>query len=93
MPVRIAGDRLLLSGVVSIEEAEALRDLLSCHPGASLDLAACEHLHTAALQALFAARRAVVSPPADAFLAAWILPELAARAAPSLPSSTPDLTS
>ena len=80
MPARLDDDRLFLSGVVSIEEAEQLRDLLACHPHLTVDLAACEHLHTAALQVLLAARRPVASPPEDAFLAAWIVPELTARA-------------
>lgn len=79
MSARIDGDRIVLSGVVSIEEAESIRDLLACHPHAGVDLSACEHLHTAALQVLLAARRSVVSPPADAFLATFILPELIAR--------------
>lgn len=83
MPARIDGDVLVLSGVVSIEEAESVRDLLACHPGAGVDLADCEHLHTAALQVLLAARRAVVSAPRDEFLLTWIAPELVARETPS----------
>jgi hypothetical protein len=79
MSARIDGDRIVLSGVVSIEEAESIRDLLACHPGVGVDLSACEHLHTAALQVLLAAGQRVVSPPADEFLATFILPELTAR--------------
>jgi hypothetical protein len=88
MPARFDDDRLLLSGVVTIEEAEQIRDLLACHPRAGLDLAACEHLHTAALQVLLSARRAVVRRPEDAFLTAWILPELLARGVAIPPSVT-----
>lgn len=80
MPVRVSGDRVFLSGVVSIEEAESLRDLLSCRPEADLDLAECEHLHHAALQVLLSAGRRLASAPADEFLAAWIVPELTSRA-------------
>ena len=92
MPARIDGDRLLLSGVVSIEEAESVRDLLACHPDAGLDLSACEHLHTAALQVLLAARRAVSSPPEDPFLAVFVLPEILARVAPSASSVAHEIT-
>jgi len=93
MSARVDGDRLILSGVVSIEEAESLRDLLACHPRAGVDLSACERLHTAALQVLLAARRTVASPPVDAFLASWILPELVAGGSSASPSLAGEIES
>ncbi len=80
MPTRYDGLRVCLSGEVTLDDAEPLRELLARHPDAAVDLTACEHLHTSALQLLLAARRAVLSPSGDAFLEKWIVPELAARA-------------
>lgn len=71
MPVKIDQDysppRLLLSGVITIEETDELLEAFSCHPDAVLDLADCTHLHTAPLQLLKLRQTAVVVPPADSF--------------------------
>lgn len=66
----------VLSGTVTVEEAEPLARWLRDTPGGVVDLAACAHVHTAALQALLAARARVAAPPEDPFLAAWVAPLL-----------------
>ncbi len=76
MAVRYADERVVLSGVISVEEAETLCRLLCEHPGAAVDLGACQRLHTAALQVLLAARRPVAVPPQDVFLELFIAPLL-----------------
>jgi hypothetical protein len=57
-----------LRGVCGVEEAEALLDWLQAHPKGRVNLQACEHLHTALLQVLLAARPPVSESPADVFL-------------------------
>ncbi len=85
MPTRYDDLRICLSGEVSLDDAEPLRELLARHPEAAVDLTACERMHTSALQLLLAARRPVVGAPGDAFQARWIVPELAARAGTASP--------
>lgn len=80
MALRYADGRVVLSGMVSVEEAEGLCGLLCEHPDAGIDLGACLHLHTAALQVLLCARRRVLAPPEDLFLDLFIAPLLAAIA-------------
>jgi hypothetical protein len=77
MPLSLAKTTARLTGAVGVEEAGQLADWLRATPGASVNLAGCEHLHTAALQALLAARPRVSRPATDAFLATWIMPLLA----------------
>ena len=84
-----------LTGVVTVEDAEPLAQWLRETPAAKVRLAACTNLHTAALQALLAARPAVVSSPADPFLARWVapllLPDPPAPPAPASPDqNSPD---
>ena len=76
MPVEFDGTTAVLSARVTVEEAEPLAAWLRETTAARVDLSACEHLHTAALQALLAARAVVTQPPSDAFLTRWILPLL-----------------
>jgi hypothetical protein len=87
MALRYADGNVVLSGVVSVEEAEALCGLLCEHTDAGVDLGACLHLHTAALQVLLCARRKVVAPPEDLFLELFIAPLLAAVAPAQEPLS------
>lgn len=68
-------------GRCGIEEAEALLGHLSA-PGVRVDLGACEHLHTALLQALMASRVPVQGKPCG-FVADWVLPLLSKAGAPS----------
>jgi hypothetical protein len=46
-------------------------------PDGVVDMGACAHLHTAALQALLSARPRISVAPTDGFLAAWLAPALA----------------
>ncbi|CAH2031211.1 hypothetical protein [Trichlorobacter ammonificans] len=71
MPLRLDTDstppRLILEGVVSIEETDGLLEALTHHAGIGVDLSGCEHLHTAPLQLLKLRKVPVLAPPADNF--------------------------
>ncbi|MGA2925110.1 MAG: hypothetical protein ABSG43_03835, partial [Solirubrobacteraceae bacterium] len=56
MPLQVDEQTAVLAGVVSVEDAEPLANWLRQTPGGAVDLGACTHLHTAALQALASAR-------------------------------------
>ena len=75
MPLEL-GATAVLTGTVSVEDAEPVASWLRDHHDAHGDLGACTHLHTAALQALLSSRPAITTPPADDFLSRWILPLL-----------------
>ena len=81
MSVRLDGATVRLEGTCPVEDAEPLLALLQQHEGAAVDLASCGRIHAAVLQVLLAADRAVHGMPDDPFLARWVLPLLAARAA------------
>ncbi|WP_432574009.1 hypothetical protein [Kineococcus sp. SYSU DK005] len=76
MPLHFAEGTAVLTGTVVVDEAEPLAAWLRATDAPVVDLAGCDHLHTAALQALLAAGVKVSAPPADAFLRAWVLPML-----------------
>ena len=76
MPIEFKKNRALFRDEVSIEEAEALLEWLQTRPTAKADLSACQHLHTANLQVLMAAKTAVSSWPRNAELRAWLEPAL-----------------
>lgn len=71
MPLRIDTDtappRIVLEGIVTIEETDGLLEALAEYPGIGVDLSACEHLHTAPLQLLKIRKVPVLAPPADSF--------------------------
>ncbi|GAA4656996.1 hypothetical protein [Kineococcus glutinatus] len=79
MPLQLGRRTAVLTGALVVEDAEPLATWLRATGEARVDLADCEHLHTAVLQALLAARVKVGAPPADAFLRAWVLPLLQAH--------------
>ncbi|WP_432544311.1 hypothetical protein [Kineococcus sp. SYSU DK002] len=81
MPLHFAENTAVLSGAVVVDDAEPLAAWLRATPDPHADLAGCRHLHTAALQALLAARVKVGAAPADEFLRVWVLPLL--QAAPA----------
>ena len=60
------------SGVVSVEEAEALLEWLQKNSAARVDLSACTHLHPANLQVLMVAKPAISAWPTDSALATWL---------------------
>ena len=77
MSIQLDGTTAVLAGSVSVEDAEPLASWLRETPDGAVDLGACTHLHTAALQALLSARPRISVTPADGFLAAWVTPVLA----------------
>ncbi|NHC15281.1 hypothetical protein [Motilibacter deserti] len=76
MPLQLGSRTAVLEGTVTVEEAEPLAAWLRQTAGPRVNLRDCSHLHTAALQALLAARVKVSVLPADAFLRAWVAPLL-----------------
>ncbi|MGO9791991.1 MAG: hypothetical protein ACLP8S_21570 [Solirubrobacteraceae bacterium] len=77
MPLQLDDHTAVLSGSITVSDAEPLANWLRQTPGGAVDLGACTHLHTAALQALASARPRISVTPTDAFLSAWIVPLLA----------------
>ena len=77
MPVTLTRGVATLTGVVTVDDAEPLAQWLRDTRRPKVRLAGCTHLHTAALQALLAARPAITSAPVEPFLARWIAPLLA----------------
>ncbi|MEI6209601.1 MAG: hypothetical protein WCP20_22695 [Desulfuromonadales bacterium] len=71
MPVNLveneAGATLLLEGIVTAEETDQFMTCLKEHPELALDMSACEHLHTAVLQAIIVLRPHISAMPADPF--------------------------
>ena len=68
---------LACAGTLSVEDAETLLQLVAGRPGMPADLAACDHVHSACLQVLMAARVAVRAWPRPPALAAWLHAALA----------------
>jgi len=81
MPVQLSEGTVLLTAVVTVDDAEPLAQWLRETAATAVDLTACTHLHTAALQALLAGHPVIAAAPADPFLARWILPLLAGPSA------------
>jgi len=88
VPLQLGSRTAVLSGIVTAEETEPLAAWLRAREGAKtpvrVNLATCTELHTAALQALLAARVQLSVHPVDAFLRAWVAPLL-----DRVPSRTP----
>jgi hypothetical protein len=72
MPIDVSDGVLILRDTVTVDDAESLREQLAAAPALGLDLGACSHLHTAALQVLMAAARPVRAWPADPVCARWM---------------------
>jgi len=72
MPVRFEQGRVVLDGVVGVEDAELLLEGLQGCPTCPIDLSACVHLHTADLQVLMVAQSTVERWPEDPALRIWI---------------------
>ncbi len=79
MAIQYKKNLVLMSDVVSVEDAEALLEWLQRKPTARVDLSACTHLHPANLQVLMAAKTTVSAWPAEAGLAAWLKSALNAQ--------------
>lgn len=63
---------IVLDGNCSVEDAEPLLQMLLATPAARVDWTLCEHLHTAVVQVILAARPALVGPCGDRWIAQWI---------------------
>lgn len=72
---------LVLEGVCPVEDAEMLLQLLHTAPNAAVDWAQCRQLHTAVLQVIVASGIVPVGPCADPWVAEWVAPTLAQKAA------------
>ncbi len=58
---------IVIDGIVGPEDIDFLFELIRDHPEAEVDLAACDHLHTAALQLLLLAKCPVIAMPKSTF--------------------------
>jgi len=79
MPIEFKKNRAIFREEVSVEEAEELLEWLQGRPEAKADLSACNHLHTANLQVLMAAKTVISSWPKNSELRAWLEPVLKLR--------------
>ncbi|MYL25107.1 hypothetical protein [Vreelandella massiliensis] len=73
MPIEFKRRSAIFTGACEVEEAETLHSWLLEQPKASLNLRHCEHLHTAMLQVILAAKLhasvKIDPPPNDPWLA------------------------
>ena len=76
MTVRLEDHAIVLEGVCSVEQVEALLTLLGAHPELPVDIAAAAVLHTALWQAMLMMRPRMVGTPGNKFAADHILPAL-----------------
>ena len=72
MPIDYKKNQVVFRDIVSVEDAEGLLQWLHNKPAATVDLAACTHLHPANLQVLMAAGAHVAVWPHDLNLRAWL---------------------
>lgn len=72
MPIEFINEQVVMRGIVIVDEAEGLLELLQNKPGTKIDLSACEHLHPANLQVLMAAGCKVSAWPMDSGLRSWL---------------------
>ena len=72
MPVKYRKDQVVLTGIVSVEEAEGLLEWFLKKPAGRVDLAGCTHLHPANLQVLMAAGSRIAAWPKAAELNGWL---------------------
>jgi hypothetical protein len=63
---------ILLEGGCPVEDAESLLQLLQATPGAPVDWTRSNHLHTAVLQVILAARPTLVGRCGDPWVAEWV---------------------
>jgi hypothetical protein len=72
MPIHFDDKQAVFEDVAGVEEAEALLEWLQNNPKATVDFAACSHLHAANLQVLMAHKAPVAAWPNDYDLRAWL---------------------
>ncbi len=68
--------KIVLDGRCPVEDAEPLWQLLQATPDAMCDWTGCSHLHTAVVQVIMVARPALAGPCGDAWIEAWVAPQL-----------------
>jgi hypothetical protein len=72
MTVRQKDDgTIVLTDGCPAEDAEPLLELLQSTPDAPVDWKQCDHLHTAVLQVIMAARPVLVGPCGDPWIRQW----------------------
>ena len=74
MPIKTKGKTATLSGIIAVEDAQALHEFLLEKKDGKVDLTDATHVHTAVLQVLMTARPQVSRPFADKFLSGFVLP-------------------
>jgi hypothetical protein len=72
MAMEFHDKKVILSGAVGVEDAEALLKWLQKRPYARVVFSHCTHVHPANLQVLLAAGVAVSAWPEDEALASWL---------------------
>ena len=72
MTMQFKDKKVILSGTVTVEDAETLLQWLQNHPAARVVFSDCTHVHPANLQVLLAAGVAVSAWPEDQDLAKWL---------------------
>lgn len=77
MTVSLTDGCIRLSAATTAEDAEPLLRLLEVHPGSSVNLSECEHLHGAVLQVLLAFAPPITGVSTDAFTREFIASALA----------------
>lgn len=81
MPLELDERTATLTGSVTVDEVEPFVAWLRANPKGRVNLKGCTHLHTGVLQAMLLFGPKVSAPPADPFLAEWVLPVLASGGA------------
>jgi hypothetical protein len=76
LPLELDERTATLTGTVTVDDVEPFVAWLRATPQARIDLSGCTHPHTGIVQAMLVFSPAVSAPPADPFLAEWILPLL-----------------
>jgi hypothetical protein len=77
MTVRITDGAVFLEGDCAVEDGATLAQLLAVHPQAIVDWSACDSVHTAVFQVLFAVRPPLRGAPRGDFLLTHLAPLLA----------------
>jgi hypothetical protein len=72
MPIRYEGDTAVLHGLCTVEEAEPLLEFVRAVAGARVDATEVDHVHTAIVQVLMAARADVKHSFTDPVLIACL---------------------
>jgi len=72
MPIAFKKKQAIMSGVVSVEEAETLLEWLHKNSNSKINLAECEHVHPAILQVMMAAKSNVSVWPKNESFSAWL---------------------